>query len=235
VLDEALETASPVEIQELTPLHTARAEAAWLDGDLARAGKEALIGLELGRRASDSVAAWWWGEAAFWAWQAGAIRRLPSGTPAPYRLHAAGRHRDAAAAWAEIGAPYAEALALAESADERDLRRGLSILQRLGADPAARRVVAALQRLGAVHVPRGPRQSTRRNPAGLTAREMEVLELLGRHMRNAEIAEHLVLSPKTVDHHVSAILHKLSVANRASAVEAAALLNLKDGDRASPG
>ena len=70
----------------------------------------------------------------------------------------------------------------------------------------------------------GPRPNTRANPAGLTARELEVLALIAQGLRNAEIAERLVVSTKTVDHHVSAILRKLGVRTRgAAAVEAARL------------
>jgi DNA-binding NarL/FixJ family response regulator len=66
-------------------------------------------------------------------------------------------------------------------------------------------------------VPRGPRPKTSANPAGLTARELEVLELLAEGLPNAEIAERLVVSPRTVDHHVSAILRKLDVRTRGEA------------------
>jgi DNA-binding NarL/FixJ family response regulator len=52
----------------------------------------------------------------------------------------------------------------------------------------------------------------------LTDREVELLRLIAQGRRNAEIAEELVLSPKTVRNHVSNILHKLQVADRAQAV-----------------
>ena len=58
-------------------------------------------------------------------------------------------------------------------------------------------------------MPRGARASTRANVGGLTDREVEVLDLLDEGLRNAEIAERLHLSEKTVGHHVSAILAKL--------------------------
>jgi DNA-binding NarL/FixJ family response regulator len=61
---------------------------------------------------------------------------------------------------------------------------------------------------------RGPRQRTRDNPAGLTARQLEVLVLLADGVHNAEIAWQLFLSEKTVAHHVSAILRKLDVTSR---------------------
>ena len=55
---------------------------------------------------------------------------------------------------------------------------------------------------------------------------MEVLALLAEGLQNAEIAERLFISPKTVDHHISAILSKLNVSSRAKAVTAAAELGL---------
>ena len=75
-------------------------------------------------------------------------------------------------------------------------------------------------------MPRGPRPRTRENPAGLTARELEVLALLAEGLRNAQIAKRLVVSEKTVDHHVSAILRKLDVRSRGEAGAKAARLGL---------
>jgi DNA-binding NarL/FixJ family response regulator len=59
------------------------------------------------------------------------------------------------------------------------------------------------------------------NPAGLTARQVEVLRLMDHGLTNAELAARLYLSAKTVDHHVSAILAKLQVGNRRDAVRRA--------------
>ncbi len=52
----------------------------------------------------------------------------------------------------------------------------------------------------------------------LTDREREVLDLIAQGHNNAEIAERLVLSPKTVSNHVSNIFSKLQVADRAQAI-----------------
>jgi len=68
-----------------------------------------------------------------------------------------------------------------------------------------------------VSVPRGPRATTRAHPAGLTARQVAVLELVREGLTNAEIADRLVLSVRTVDHHVAAILSKLNVSSRREA------------------
>jgi DNA-binding NarL/FixJ family response regulator len=82
-------------------------------------------------------------------------------------------------------------------------------------------------RRGARGLPRGPRPSTRRNPARLTAREFEVLALVARGQRNAEIAQRLFLTEKTIDHHVSAILGKLGIRSRADAAAAARRLGIE--------
>ena len=52
----------------------------------------------------------------------------------------------------------------------------------------------------------------------LTEREQEILALLAQHLTNSEIAERLVVSPKTVRNHVSNIFSKLQVATRAQAI-----------------
>ena len=72
----------------------------------------------------------------------------------------------------------------------------------------------------------GPRAPTRANPAGLTGRQLEVLGLLAEGLRNGQIADRLVLSPKTVDHHVSAILRKLDVGTRTEAAAEAGRLGI---------
>jgi DNA-binding CsgD family transcriptional regulator len=228
LLDEGLALAGPESDAEvLIPLYAARIEAAWLTDDTTRAGDEARLALALASNLED---AWLLGELAFWAWRVGALDALPDGTAAPFALHAAGHHSEAAAAWEAVGCPYQAAHALAESRADVDQRRALEIFIALGARPMTRRLTGQLRLRGARGIRRGPRHSTRANPAQLTPRELEVLALVAKGLRNADIAERMVLSVKTVDHHVSSILRKLGVKTRAAAARDASRLGLKDGE-----
>jgi DNA-binding NarL/FixJ family response regulator len=115
--------------------------------------------------------------------------------------------------------PYEAALSLAGSSDAADVQRAHEELTRLGATAVAHKVALRLRELGSP-VPRGPRPATRANPRGLTEREWEIARLLALGLSNAEIADRLVVSPKTVGHHVSAVLAKLSVRRRAEVAAA---------------
>src|SRR5439155_21571405 len=99
-------------------------------------------------------------------------------------------------------------------------------LQSMAAAPAATVVARRLRERGARGLPRGPRRTTQRNPANLTVRELDVLELLVAGLSNASIADRLVVSPRTVDHHVSSSLRKLGVPSRGAASAEAARLGL---------
>jgi DNA-binding NarL/FixJ family response regulator len=149
----------------------------------------------------------------------------------PYALEMAGQHEGAAQSCTEMECAYEAALARAQAEDEDSLRMALEDLQGQGAQPAATIVARRLRERGARKLPRGPRRTTRENPAGLTMRELDVLELVSKGLRNSEIAERLVLSEKTVGHHVSAILRKLGVRTRGEAGAEAVRLGLNPQDR----
>ena len=70
------------------------------------------------------------------------------------------------------------------------------------------------------------RAATRAHPLGLTRREQEVLALICAGHTNAEIGGQLLISAKTVDHHVSAMLAKLGVPSCEIAASEAARLGL---------
>jgi DNA-binding CsgD family transcriptional regulator/tetratricopeptide (TPR) repeat protein len=223
LLNEIFELASPMgEPERIGRVTAARAEHAWYHGDLDRVGHEAATGLQ-------HVAAlrfpWIKGELYWWQSRVSVVNAIPDDIAEPYRLMLAGDWRGAADTWERIGMPYEQALALAEGSEEA-LRAALAMLDRLDAGPLAAMVRRRLRERGARGVPRGPNETTRTNPAGLTAKEIAVLKLLALGCTNAQLARKLHRSPKTVDHHVSAILDKLGVHTRAEAVATAYSLGI---------
>jgi DNA-binding NarL/FixJ family response regulator len=87
---------------------------------------------------------------------------------------------------------------------------------------------ASLATLAAAAVPQLRPRS--RGPAKLTARENEILALVGRGLPGKQVARHLGISPKTVEHHKTRIFSKLGVANQAAAVRLAAEQELGRGE-----
>ncbi|HEY6825057.1 MAG TPA: LuxR C-terminal-related transcriptional regulator, partial [Steroidobacteraceae bacterium] len=145
----------------------------------------------------------------------------------PYQRHVAGAWRDAASAWAELGCPYEQAIALA-AGDEAGRREALALFDKIGAIPAAARLRRQMRASGTRSVPRGPIGKTRANPAGLTGRQAQVFALLVKGLSNPQIAHRLNISPKTAEHHVSAIIARLGVTTRAEAAAAARARGLAD-------
>ncbi|MGC1754271.1 MAG: helix-turn-helix transcriptional regulator, partial [Trebonia sp.] len=92
--------------------------------------------------------------------------------------------------------------------------------------PEAPTISTVLPSSGASDSPRCPRAATAANPAGLTRREAEVLQLVAAGLSNTDIAARLVVSDRTVDNHVSAIFRKLGARTRGEASARAVRLGL---------
>jgi DNA-binding CsgD family transcriptional regulator len=216
LLNEARAGVEPSDLFRLGPLWAALAEAAWLRGDDDTARAEAQAGLA----AAPATGAdpWLVGHLQRWLHLSGGPP--PASTPVcdpvtPYQLEITGDWRAAADAWTALGCPYDAAVAQL-GGDRPAMETALATFRRLGARAAARR---ARQRLAQARgqAPHSRRADRCDDPHGLTRRERDVLALLARGHRDADIATILCISAKTVSNHVSAILTKLGVQNRTQA------------------
>jgi DNA-binding CsgD family transcriptional regulator len=207
-------------LEWLVPTGLAHLEHAWSTGRPAATGGWASL---LRVRTDRPGTAYHRGELLRWLRRLGDPVTSFPGCPPEFAAGIDGDWRAAAEAWARVGDPYERALELLESGEREPTLEALAVFDGLGARPAAARARRGLRELGVTPVPRGPVPTTRANPAGLTGRQVEILRLLAAGMTNAEIAARLVVSVRTVDHHVSAVLQKLGVATRREAAAAAAL------------
>ena len=158
----------------------------------------------------------WANCAAGFAWPAAQLRP-PTATPlTPFDLEVNGQWQCATEAWTARGCSYEAALAQL-GGDAPAVNSALATFRRLGAKAAARR---AQQRLAALRerAPRTRQADRDSDPHALTGRQRQVFDLLAAGLSNPEIAAELHISPKTVGHHVEAILAKLGVQNRTHAV-----------------
>lgn len=219
------------ETQRIGPAAAALAEAALLGGDPGSVADEVDHATRLAARLGPPALR---AELAYWSARLG-LPTVAAGIDVTtdghaYCLLARGDWRAAARWWQAAGLPYEAAAAAAEGEDEEALLEAVGTLDELGADPLARTVRSRLRARG-IAPPRRPAAATRNNPAGLTARQLEVALLLVDGLTNAEIAAHLVMSVRTVDSHVAAVLDKLGVRTRRQAAVRAAELGIGPGER----
>jgi DNA-binding NarL/FixJ family response regulator len=161
-------------------------------------------------------------------WAAGRVQLAdPDGRGAP----AAITHLESA-----LRALHGDERSLLAADIQLDLARGLAQVDRARAIAEARRALATYGRVGAhrMHIAQALLHdlgdAAAAGPAApdavrtLTAREREILNLLAEGLSNPQIAERLVISPKTAEHHVGAILRKLQLGSRSEAAVYAATL-----------
>ncbi len=208
----------------LTQVRAARAELLWLSGQPDLACYEAREAYE---EAVGRTDLWRLGSVAIWVARLGASVSLPGNLPEPYALEIAGDWHGAVAAWERLGRTYDAALTrIVNSTDDAELRGTLAFLDDLGARATAAAARRRMKHLGMTSIPRGPRATTRGTPAGLTAREQEVLALITEGLPDKEISRRLVISERTVHHHVSSILAKIGAPTRLAAAREAARLGV---------
>ena len=223
ILDEAVAAADGTgEPHWIIWARLASAEGYWLEGKPDSAARDA----ELADDACAGGDAWERGAVAAWLRRTGSRRPAREDLAGPYRPLAEGDWEEAARLWLGLGCPYEAALALHDCDREAPLRQALKIFTGLGATAAVQLTRQRMRQLGIRSIPAGPRTATRADPLGLTRREREVLDLICAGHTNAEIAAKLFISPKTVDHHVSAVLAKLDAPTREVAATHAARLGL---------
>ena len=180
----------------------------------------------------DPGASWFDGELATWLTRLGHPTVVEcAGTP--YEKTLRGDHIESAADWARLGCPHEQAVALVDDGGPEALLEARELCQGIEATATVELIDDRLRRAG-TPIPRGPRPTTLANPAALTARQLEVLDLLAAGRTNAEIAEELYISAKTAAHHVSAILTKLAVRSRTEAAAVAHQLGLATSASPSP-
>jgi DNA-binding CsgD family transcriptional regulator/tetratricopeptide (TPR) repeat protein len=161
--------------------------------------------------------------AALGAWVSGlaaGARRDP-----PRAVAALGQLDRAVAGFADLGMPYEEAVARLDRASVRraaghpadDIARevadALQVLDRLQAKPQADRARSLLRELGRRPAP-PPHDESRR----LSAREEEVARLVAQGLSNAEVAQRLFISTRTVTTHLQHIYRRLDVPSRAALI-----------------
>ena len=224
LLDKALRDALATdEPQYIVPVRLACVEAAWLWGQL----EIALTQLhELAETGAEKMHRWDRGEVAVWSQRCGteAPAEFLVDLPSPHMAELAQDIDGAGRAWLALDTPIPAALAFLQAGAATRVEHVIEaarLLDKLEAKGALDKAREMARELGiSSRMPRrrrGPYKAAKNHPLGLTQREQDVLALLARGASNAQIAENLGRSLRTIEHHVSAILSKLHVRNRMEA------------------
>jgi DNA-binding CsgD family transcriptional regulator len=164
-------------------------------------------------------------EFAFWLYKARGQRLELSEIYEGFDTGDAAKAKKTSRLWKQAGCSYNEALTLFAGTDE-DKREAVTLVQALGADNVFQKMKSLMRSSGMKSIPRGLQKSTQSNPAQLTRRELDILQLMREGLQNKEIAGRLFISAKTVDNHISSILFKLDSSTRAKAVNEAVRLEI---------
>lgn len=206
------------EIMKLVKVKAALAEAFWLINELEDNINDLLDCYDTVIQSNNP---WAIGEIAFWLWKGKSLKEIPGCIAEPFLLQIKGEWKKAAKIWGELKCPYEQALALSDG-DEKAMKKAIEIFDNIGASAASRLIKQKMRKSGIKNIPKGPRQSTKENPSGLTGRQAEILELVANGLSNSEIGSKLYISTRTVENHISTIFSKLNIHSR---VEAAALVH----------
>jgi hypothetical protein len=180
----AMATGEP---QRIVSVAAALTECSWLRSDLPSASEEGRSALEFALRDRNH---WRVGELAFWAHRAGATVDGALAIARPFQLQLSGNYLEAAQVWAELGCPYEQAFALADSPDVELRKQALEIFNALGAQPMSQRLRRQLRRRAGSQARRQPldaRQCSRTHGSGARSAGPRDPESLERGHRTAAV------------------------------------------------
>jgi len=201
------------ELMKIVKVKASRAEAFWLKNELKDNIEEFIEAYDI-IKVSDNP--WAVGELAFWLWKGGHLPKIPKHIAEPFLLQIKGNWAGAAELWQQLKCPYEQALALADG-DETAMKKAIIIFDGLGATAASLLLKQKMRKSGIKNIPKGPRQSTKENPSGLTERQLQILELISKGFSNSEIGNRLFISVRTVENHIATLFFKLDIHSRAEA------------------
>jgi DNA-binding CsgD family transcriptional regulator len=196
------------------PPGLALVEYYWMDGNLTESGS---ILQQCWRQKAAGDSPWQIGAMRVWAQRLGLELDGPVAVTGPFALELQGAYERAADMWLSLGVPFEAAICLLHG-NTRNFPEAARILKTIGALATINTAKRIARARGMELSQRGPYRSARAHPQGLTAKETHVLEYLKEGFSNADIADQMKRSERTIEHHVAAILKKLRIRNRTDVV-----------------